>query len=178
MLVHAALCLLSMCVAPGCISLSAWVTCVLHPHLLSLLVLEAHLPQIHSPGVSWATSSGPSELWRERLLSSVFLSRLTDPKPNSSWNYTLLEKSLPVLMNSLPSSLLFGLEVKVKASRIPRWTQSFSTLNLMEPGEAVPFPSISLPQPFSIPPPSLPYTLFSYVRFSAYFRNWCRAACG
>lgn len=83
-LVHAALCLLSMCVAPGCISLSAWVTCVLHFHLLGLLVLETHLPQIHSPGVCWARSSGPSELWRERLLNSVFISWLTYPKPNSS----------------------------------------------------------------------------------------------
>lgn len=72
--------------------------CVLHSHLLVLLVLEAHLPQDRQP------TSGPSELWRERLLGSVFISWFNYPKPNSSWNYTLLEKSLPRLMNYLPSS--------------------------------------------------------------------------
>lgn len=65
-LVHAALCLLSMCVAPGCISLSAWVTCVLHSHLLGLLVLEAHLPRstaqvFAGPGHLGPVSSGEKD---------------------------------------------------------------------------------------------------------------------
>lgn len=65
MLVHAALCLLSMLIAPGCISLSAWVTCVLHSHLLGLLVLEAHLPQDPQPRCFLGRVVGSTALERE-----------------------------------------------------------------------------------------------------------------
>lgn len=107
------------------------------------------------------------ELWRQRLLSSVFMSWLNYPKPL----YPAGKE--PAYVNELsPFKPSIGscLEMKVQASHIPRLAQSFLALNMMAPGEAVPLLDFSSPT-FSASIHQPPMHTLPHVRFSAYLRK-------
>lgn len=87
-------------------------------HLPGLLVLEAHLPQDPQPSCSLSKVVWAQWALREGMLTSVFISWFYYPKPDHSWDHTLLERSFPVLMSYPPSSLLPGLALRLRSRQV------------------------------------------------------------
>lgn len=133
-------------------------------------------PKSHSPDVPLARLFGPCGLWRERLLNSVFISWINYLNPDNSWNHTLLEKSLPLLMNYPPSSLLSGLVLRLRSRQVIflRWLKASWPLTMVAPGKAVPTVCYCCAPTFSPSPPSLSHRLFFHVRFRDRFRKWMK----
>lgn len=73
--------------------------CVWSPVSPSWLVLEAHLPQDPQPSCSLSKVVWAQWALREGMLTSVFISWINYPKPDHSWDHTLLGRSLPMLMS-------------------------------------------------------------------------------
>lgn len=87
-------------------------------HLPGLLVLEAHLPQDPQPNCSLSKVVWAQWPLREEMLNSVFIPWFNYPKPDNSWDHTLLERSLPMLISYPSSSLLSVLALRLRSRQI------------------------------------------------------------